>query len=201
MLTSLTLESKFLYSFISQKWDSLLDKHKFLYLINVYVNRWSLFAFFLWPKGSFLHIRPQWVAYRTEPKSIPSKALLLICAKYIWKLMIYKSQYHKVNNSVTKAQIFMNMIVMYYFENFLRDPCSHRHVRGVYTCVHVSSYTHIYGSSGPGRGKSWTNVTFWLKVWGCYGQRKAKIHTLSSPTILSYLLQYQNFKFQILGII
>ena len=42
-----------------------------------------------------------------------------------------------------------------------------------------------YGSSGPGRGKSWTNVTFRSKVIGCYGQRKAKIHTLSSPTILS----------------
>ena len=42
-----------------------------------------------------------------------------------------------------------------------------------------------YGSSGPGRGKSWTNVTFFLKVRGFYGQRKAKIHTLSSPTILS----------------
>ena len=40
-----------------------------------------------------------------------------------------------------------------------------------------------YGSSGPGRGKSWTNVTFRSKVRGCYGQRKAKIHTLSSPTI------------------
>ena len=26
---------------------------------------------------------------------------------------------------------------------------------------------------------------FFLKVRGCYGQRKAKIHTLSSPTILS----------------
>ena len=31
----------------------------------------------------------------------------------------------------------------------------------------------IYGSSGRGQGKSWRNVTFWLKVWGCYGQRKA----------------------------
>ena len=40
-----------------------------------------------------------------------------------------------------------------------------------------------YGSSRPGWGKSWTNVTFQSKVGGCYGQRKAKIHTLSSPTI------------------
>ena len=31
---------------------------------------------------------------------------------------------------------------------------------------------------------------FFLKVRGWYGQRKAKIHTLSSPTILSYLVQY-----------
>ena len=42
---------------------------------------------------------------------------------------------------------------------------------------------HINGSSGSGRGKSWTNVPFRLKVRGCYGQRKAKIHTISSPTI------------------
>ena len=48
-----------------------------------------------------------------------------------------------------------------------------------------TNVTRTYGSSGPGRGKSWTNVTFFLKVRGCYGQRKAKIHTLSSPTILS----------------
>ena len=39
---------------------------------------------------------------------------------------------------------------------------------------------NTYGSSGPGRGKYWTNVTFRWKVRGCYGQRKAKIHTLSS---------------------
>ena len=40
-----------------------------------------------------------------------------------------------------------------------------------------------YGSSGPGRRKSWTNVTIVLRVKGCYGQRKAKMHTLSRPTI------------------
>ena len=38
----------------------------------------------------------------------------------------------------------------------------------------------IYGSSGPGRGKSWTNVTFRLNVRGCYRQKKANIHTLKS---------------------
>ena len=32
-------------------------------------------------------------------------------------------------------------------------------------------------------GKTWTNVTYRLKVRGCYVQRKAKNHTLSSPTI------------------
>ena len=42
---------------------------------------------------------------------------------------------------------------------------------------------HAYGSSGPERGKSWTNVTFGLKVSGCYGQRKAKVYTPPSPTI------------------
>ena len=46
-------------------------------------------------------------------------------------------------------------------------------------------FRNTYGSLGPGRGKSWTNVTFFLKIRGCYGQRKAKIHTISSPTILS----------------
>ena len=58
-----------------------------------------------------------------------------------------------------------------------------------------------YGSSGPGRGKSWKNVTFRLKVRGCYGQRKVKIHTLSSPTVQSWLVEYQNIEFQVLGVI
>ena len=42
---------------------------------------------------------------------------------------------------------------------------------------------------------------FYLKVRGCYGQRKAKIHTLLSPTILSQLVEYLKFEFQVLGVI
>ena len=57
--------------------------------------------------------------------------------------------------------------------------------RGIVKDIQYVGAAATYGSSGPGRGKKWTNVTFFLKVKGCYGQRKAKNYTLSSPTILS----------------
>ena len=60
--------------------------------------------------------------------------------------------------------------------------------------------SNIYGSQGPGREKV-DEMSLFFKVRSWYGQIKAKIDIILSPSSLSYLGKLSKTKFQVLGVI